>query len=388
MSYKATAIEFRYDDKFVVHRDSPDGPICSEYGYGSNKWTATIDETEHVVQHRPKPSNLLINQTALPAQHKTKAKVGFAYTMTGPTYGSRSCQYSPRIGGYSYQQRFVSDAVPFAHAAWTYPHTWWEMAMRAKIKGTAVNLAESIGEYGVAVAHWQDGVETIKRAAREAFQTYRDIRRGRWRRRRRTLREHGLDFIGADLAIKFGIIPNAELVYDSLQAIELAKVAGIYRRFIVTKSATSKGSYQTSVTNHDWEATRSQRAIAVMKYEPNSGAFTAGNPAESLWAIVPLSFMVDWFLDVGSYLASLDALSSVALVSGTITTRDRVVDRGTFKPGYIVEVEPLTSHHAFKRDLLTTIPMPPHPEWRPSATWGKLLSTFEILTTIKANIRR
>jgi len=37
------------------------------------------------------------------------------------------------------------------------------------------------------------------------------------------------------------------------------------------------------------------------------------NPVAVLWEVVPLSFVVDWFIPIGTYLASLDAMAGVSI---------------------------------------------------------------------------
>lgn len=43
------------------------------------------------------------------------------------------------------------------------------------------------------------------------------------------------------------------------------------------------------------------------------------DPAQVAWALVPFSFVVDWFLPVGSYLEALGAVKGLTFVSGTRT---------------------------------------------------------------------
>lgn len=66
----------------------------------------------------------------------------------------------------------------------------------------------------------------------------------------------------------------------------------------------------------------------------NLSRITSLNPVSIAWELVPLSFVCDWFLDVGGYLQNMEA----ALASGL-----------TFKKGYVTEIaySNLTQHHRY-----------------------------------------
>lgn len=56
------------------------------------------------------------------------------------------------------------------------------------------------------------------------------------------------------------------------------------------------------------------------------------NPALLAWELLPYSFVLDWFVPVGSYLGNLDATSGLTFKSGTSTTVKRFYGQSWVKP--------------------------------------------------------
>lgn len=70
----------------------------------------------------------------------------------------------------------------------------------------------------------------------------------------------------------------------------------------------------------------SASAKCVWKCKPTSadlpGKFLITNPAEVLWEVVPLSFVVDWFLPIGDYLSTLDVSMRFSHAGGSLGLRE------------------------------------------------------------------
>jgi hypothetical protein len=267
--------------------------------------------------------------------------------------------------------------------------------MRNKIDDDKVNFAESIGE-------WRESVKTVAAAAdvlHRAWWTARDIMKARKNRRvySRWFREqfgsgpqnrlHLTDAVSMDLAMKWGIQPLADQVYDTLSQYD--RLHSCLRRLQVTLKTdgarVTKGKYGGS---EKLDSSLSVRAIAWVKYDPENRDFTAGNLAESLWAGTPLSFVLDWWIDISSYLHSFTVMQGVEEVNVSLVKRfvdvirdDRVQDQ---KNAYCVQPG-LGRFKRTTRSVLTSIPFATYPSVRRPETdlWKRLFSLTEVLVTLR-----
>lgn len=118
------------------------------------------------------------------------------------------------------------------------------------------------------------------------------------------------------LEYQYGWRPLVNDVYKSLD--ELTNVAREYSRAVGT--ATERG-YSLSlrpnmwgITGFDspeWNAwTQRERISALYRLEPSFitkiGNWSSLNPATIAWELLPYSFVIDWFIDVGGYLRNLE----------------------------------------------------------------------------------
>lgn len=72
------------------------------------------------------------------------------------------------------------------------------------------------------------------------------------------------------------------------------------------------------------------------------------NPALLAWELLPYSFVVDWFVPVGTYLESLTAMDGFTLVRGTISTLEAAVSTRTLRA-----VNVTNGAGAFQESLIT-----------------------------------
>jgi hypothetical protein len=130
------------------------------------------------------------------------------------------------------------------------------------------------------------------------------------------------EVIDQDLAIKFGLVPNIDLLSDALVALD--RVKPNRRRMTVTvredftyTDGVGLGSGPFATV----QETQTRKVVAYVEWT-RPYTFTAGNPGEAWWAAVPLSFVVDWFFNVGAYLTGLNALTGV-MINGTASLKAR-----------------------------------------------------------------
>lgn len=273
----------------------------------------------------------------------------------------------------------------------------WSGALRRKIKDKRLSFAETIGEFREAVSYVSDGANLLKRAWRTAQWLWRQ-RRHRKNIIKRLLKTGILgekasgvtrwqfyDIVAADLALKFGIVPIMELVSEALERFG----SGLTKAFRAQVTLTGESRATTPGVYSGFSEVRmreSKRAIAWIWLTNDFTDYTAGNILESLWAGARLTFMVDWFINVGSYLSALDAMSGVAEVRGTVVTRRTiwVDDRRIANSGWSLVSPGKLRTVSTWRDQITSVPMPLLPKFElPTDVLGKLMSSMEVLWSIR-----
>lgn len=268
----------------------------------------------------------------------------------------------------------------------------WILALRQKIQEDKVSFAETLGEWREAIKLLESGVKTFQRAGKLAASMMK--RGGKKRALKRWFRgQFGSsprselvlqDAVQLDLALKFGIKPNLNLLWDTLEA--LGRVRSRKRKIKVTiktkVEAYNKGPAGGVLTVY---GERGDRVIAFVTYDVGHSDFTAGNLASALWAGTSASFIVDWFYDVGSYLESFDALRGVSSFKAAHMIRDKFKMVDTRLPGLgqdeACETPGLHSYKSFERQIIGSLPYAdaPQPMLPETELWGRLHTLIEIL---------
>jgi len=114
------------------------------------------------------------------------------------------------------------------------------------------------------------------------------------------------------------------------------------------------------------------------------------NPAEVAWELVPLSFVVDWFVPVGGYFSQLDAGVGIEFPSGyTISSREEVTSTVTsvrsYKPGVsatLVGGSPRrVNTHVDRRVFSGGLPLASFPTLDPNLGASRLTSAIALMRT-------
>jgi hypothetical protein len=115
------------------------------------------------------------------------------------------------------------------------------------------------------------------------------------------------------------------------------------------------------------------------------------NPLNLAWELVPFSFVVDWFINVGSFLSSLDATNGLAFSKGCYTTCYKVnaiktsVSTSTIPEITACHGEQVSTVTDFQLDRVVLSDFPaPRPPGRTQRSLGlnKYLTAVALLTTI------
>lgn len=120
------------------------------------------------------------------------------------------------------------------------------------------------------------------------------------------------------------------------------------------------------------------------------GDLTSLNPANIIWELIPFSFVVDWFIDIGGYLRDLEThtLVNQNFVTGFRTDTYKGVSQadviGSVDIGggstYHVNVHATGEVRWKKRTPYTVFPMPTLPRFNPSLGPSRLISAAALLS--------
>lgn len=290
--------------------------------------------------------------------------------------------------------------VTHPEAVFNFPYRdGWIQAIRNKLQSDKVSFADTIGEWRETVGLFGSAVRTLSRASDAA----RRILKGRGARRtlKRWFRQQFgrnpntpvelVDAVSLDLAIKFGIKPTINQIWDALAA--LGRVSARKRRLQVSTVSDARSQTPGNQGVLQLKGIRKSRCVIWVTYDLESSNFTSGNLAEALWAGTTMSFVIDWFIDVGGYLSSFNAMNGVSSFVGFVSHKEKVEGTDTrkyFAGANSALVKAGTIRFERKtRIKLTSLPFadPPTFELPSSDLFERLTTLMEILYTMRASRR-
>lgn len=201
-------------------------------------------------------------------------------------------------------------------------------------------------------------------------------------------------------------------IYDALVAIHEARQRGVVFHVKVKSTSTkagvstttSTGTYPPRATDDlpvIWDVVNTWRAdfettISLNytdTYGPTLGSlqtFGITNPLNLAWELIPYSFVVDWFVPVGSYLATLDIFIGKQFRSGCIsycTDVQQELQPRNFRcvngQGYYATgvVMPAANMHqrVYKRVALSGFPSAPIPTFQPYLGIERVLDAVSLM---------
>jgi len=222
--------------------------------------------------------------------------------------------------------------------------------------------------------------------AKDAWDIYRGRIKNLGKRRRLTTK----DIASADLISSFGLMPLLSDVHDSYWALQERISNPLFRRFEVRAWNMAETSGLKGVKTGNFTSTnaapyrvrwfRRQKAVVYVWFDVTPGGFTMGNPIELAWEVIPFSWLIDGLIQVGDYLSSLDALTHVSSLVGTLSTKDRKTGwyEAVAAASYNRKRNGSESITSYKRDVITNIPYG-YPAARPTQTWNKVIHAVSAL---------
>jgi hypothetical protein len=200
------------------------------------------------------------------------------------------------------------------------------------------------------------------------------------------------------LQYQYGWRPLLNTVYDAaMRSTEVATALMVIKVSHKVPKANCGISYDTNrsvrVNAKSRDAKISHRgSFRFSTLDPTSMAnFTSLNPASIAWELVPYSFVVDWFLDIGGYLRNLETAMLYGsnfkdgyitrVIAGEITESSSFVDVG---PDY-EKLSTSVYNGSFSQVLrspLSSYPYPRLPSFKADLGSSRLLSAASLLAVL------
>lgn len=293
-----------------------------------------------------------------------------------------SVRWNRSPSGYRYQ-----NGMPFPHINSTFSGCGvWPTGMDDAIPPNTLarintELLLKVGDrkvnYGEAIAEGRETVQMLVKSASTLLRGVLAARKGQWSRlpkifgvQKANLRS-GMSQSDKWLAYQYGWAPLMSDVYDSYNLFK----EGLRRSpqlLSATRSLTNSRSLRFADTSYykDASGRLQERFTAKCFFRLRDSDIDAFhrlgliNPLEVAWAVVPFSFVVDWFLPVGNVLEALTARVGVSFVDGYYGTRresivlvDPIWDSST-EPLYRSSTKVRTEMFCYKRSKMGSLPWP------------------------------
>lgn len=192
------------------------------------------------------------------------------------------------------------------------------------VKGHQFNLA-------VSAAQGKQTVDMVVNAVQSIGGAIRDLKKGRFESAARRFgvnqRPSQLshkDISGRWLELQYGWKPLISDVYEAAKAYEA--ITNGPRTSRVSVSISREGRKDTSASPFNWTGNGTIKERWRIIYEmteqlSNARSLGLTDPASVVWELIPYSFVVDWFLPIGTYLENLNTIPKLRGRFMTIKTR-------------------------------------------------------------------
>lgn len=212
---------------------------------------------------------------------------------------------------------------------------WLDANTVARLKTELLNkIGKREVSYGESLAEAKQSVNFIVNTSRNLFRGLLAARKGNWYEAAHHwgvapsgIRD-GSSFTKGWLSYQYGLTPLLNDVRDTHRL--LTAGFGLRPDFLMSakRNLTFHGSTRDPISYPGWKSgSYEQLANAKAWYKVANSELDALNrlgllnPVETLWAVQPYSFVVDWFLPIGNFLEAITARMLVDFVDGYLGHR-------------------------------------------------------------------
>lgn len=244
----------------------------------------------------------------------------YANTVDDNGYGVASCQM---LSHYNYYSPLDLQMSNLSNRSLT--------EAMVKLKNMKINLGEALGESRSTVRHLSTTVSTVTQALLA-------LRKGNFKKALEKLGLKSFRFKDTSrsaaarwLELQFAWLPLLSDIYGASQQLQegFRKKAQLFSvvRTVSTSADTSRNKPSNSFTiwNEGGSTKLSARTKLYGRIRDSDIAnlTTVGltDPLQVAWALVPFSFVIDWFLPVGNFIEALGATKGIQFVGGFTTLK-------------------------------------------------------------------
>lgn len=249
----------------------------------------------------------------------------------------------------------------------------------SQIKNQKVNLAMSLAEYRQTASLFSD-------VGKRVADAWKAVRRGDPRAIQRALGGRNRKRYASNwLQFQYGVRPLVGDLYASMDLLaDRLRIPLPVRKVEVTATTLASGDSGTfGYSSKPWAQSHQERWLCYYtvtsegKKLGTSLGFT--NPLLLAWELVPYSFVIDWFVNVGEVLGSLDALSGVdrSVLYKTIRRQHWHSSSGVYGNG-----DEYYGRQTYRQGPLG-VPSTIRLIWNPSLSWQRITSAVALLRVAK-----
>lgn len=251
----------------------------------------------------------------------------------------------------------------------------------------------------------------IKYFARKALRFADLIYRRKWRqlfrlpsalRKKRSLRAYFKALAGKWLEYRYGWLPSIYSIQDLIKALENNYSVNSIRRGRSTATVSldddgySFSQDNPNRTSERWETlrgTRKYRATAYVKITSESKQKFGFDPLVTTWERIPLSFVIDWVVGVGSWLKAVSPFQGSSLLGVCVGIKDEYTWHYAWQQIHSVGesgsfTNPDATHREVKSYTRVTSAPGSLPSWNPRLTNVRLVDLAALFLGTARDIRR
>lgn len=253
------------------------------------------------------------------------------------------------------------------------------LKLRTKIDDLDLNLGGYIGEYDQTAGMFTSGARLLSNAWKLAH--------GRLPKSKKHYRPR--DVSAAWLNTQFAIKPTVDDIFSAIDILNNSASRPVRRKITARETSADGGTILTGNYSIDWEREISIKDSIYIERNSNHSYFNLGNPAEWVWEAIPFSFVIDWFIPIGSYINSFDSMKNWSVVGGTSVKRDRYKITGTLNQPSTSLIDYYTSSpytatgDSFVRSVKGSVGFPQVPKLKNPFSTTHVLDALALLHLMK-----